>query len=166
MDEYGKLSVVVGKIQRVTIEKQLEKLKQVPSHGTSPLDVLSPSFAFGRPSPHSLAQLATLTGRQPISAADRSSCIQEACTAGHGARLRLVAVFAAGCGRQHGVAGIKLQPREGGAFGARSPARRTIDCVDLLTRRQTGNKITLRNWRLCSMPCLHEGDPPPLTEAR
>ena len=28
--------------------------------------ILSPAFAFGRPSPHSLAQLATLTGRQPI----------------------------------------------------------------------------------------------------
>ena len=26
----------------------------------------SPAFAFGRPSQHSLAQLSTLTGRQPI----------------------------------------------------------------------------------------------------
>ena len=37
-----------------------------PSHGTSPPSILSSAFAFGRPSPHSLAQLSTLTGRQPI----------------------------------------------------------------------------------------------------
>ena len=42
------------------------KWRRVRSHGTSPLDFLSPSFACGRPSPHSLAQLATLTGCQPI----------------------------------------------------------------------------------------------------
>ena len=37
-----------------------------PSHGTSPPSILSSVFAFGRPSPHSPAQLSTLTGRQPI----------------------------------------------------------------------------------------------------
>ena len=37
-----------------------------PTHGTSPQSTLSPAFAFWRPSPHSLAQLSTLTGRQPI----------------------------------------------------------------------------------------------------
>ena len=42
-------------------ERRLE-----PSHGTSPQSILSPAFAFGRPSQHSLAQLSTLAGRQPI----------------------------------------------------------------------------------------------------